>query len=166
MELIIDPAGEAEWKGRRFRCALGHGGVRRDKREGDGATPAGSFGLVRVLYRPDRMPPPASVLPVDALSQDDGWCDEPSDSAYNRPVTLPYPARCETMWREDHVYDVVVVTGFNGAPVTPGGGSAIFLHLARPDFAPTEGCIAFTPADLVLILKQWGKGDTVRVEPP
>src|SRR5580698_7995560 len=121
--------------GRWTRCALGPRGViaADAKREGDGATPAGAWPIRRVLYRPDRRPSPTTALPVQALQPDDGWCDAPDDPAYNRQVKLPYPASAEHLWREDGIYDLIVVLGHNDDPVLPYMGSAIFLHLAKPD---------------------------------
>jgi L,D-peptidoglycan transpeptidase YkuD (ErfK/YbiS/YcfS/YnhG family) len=135
-----------------YRCALGHAGVRRDKREGDGATPAGLLPLRRVLYRADRVAPPLAAVPVEPLAPADGWCDDPADAAYNRQVTLPHGGRCEALWRADALYDVIGVLGWNDAPVQRGGGSAIFLHHARADHAPTEGCVALAAGDLRAVL--------------
>ena len=137
-----------------FRCALGKGGVAAmgTKREGDGATPAGLWPLRRLFYRPDRLDAPKTRLPVTALKSSDGWCDAPGDPAYNQPVTLPYPASAEHLWRDDGVYDLIVVLGYNDAPVVPGRGSAIFLHVARPDYSPTDGCVALAEADLLGLL--------------
>ena len=119
------------------RCALGRGGVAAlaAKREGDGATPAGLWPMRRLFYRPDRIAAPATRLPSTALQESDGWCDAPADQAYNRAVKLPYAASAEHLWRDDEVYDLIVVLGYNDAPVIPGRGSAIFLHVARPDYA-------------------------------
>src|SRR5258708_4628319 len=128
--------------GMRVPCALGRSGVTHDKREGDGATPAGTHGLVGVLYRPDRVSRPVTRLPVAAIQRQDGWCDDPSDRHYNRPVDLPYRASNERLWREDHVYDVVVILDYNLMGPVAGRGSAIFLHLAAPGFNPTSGCVA------------------------
>jgi len=149
-----------------FRCALGAAGITRAKREGDKATPAGIFPLCRVLFRPDRMASPKTRLPVAAIRPDDGWCDAPEDPCYNQPVELPYPASHEKLWREDHVYDVVVVLGHNDAPAKPGQGSAIFMHVARPGYAPTEGCVALALADLETVLTQCRPGDTITVHSP
>ncbi len=136
----------------RLRVAIGHGGVRADKREGDGATPAGTLMLRGVLYRADRGPPPRAVVPVAPIAPEDGWCDDPAHRDYNRMVVLPHPGRHERLWREDPVYDVLGVLGWNDAPVERGRGSAIFLHVARPGFAPTEGCLALDLADLRMAL--------------
>ncbi len=107
--------------------------------------------------------PPKTALPVQSIRPDDGWCDAPLDASYNRPVALPYPASAERMWREDDVYDLVVVLGHNDDPVVPGAGSAIFLHLARPDWSPTEGCVALARGDLEALLAEAKPGDVVEI---
>jgi L,D-peptidoglycan transpeptidase YkuD (ErfK/YbiS/YcfS/YnhG family) len=146
-------------------CALGKGGVApaTDKREGDGASPIGVWPLRRVLYRPDRGPPPVTALPAAPLAPDDGWCDDPADPAYNRPVTHPCPASAERLWREDALYDMIVVLGHNDDPVVPGAGSAIFLHVAAPDYAPTEGCVALARLDLERLLMMAQLGDSLEI---
>jgi L,D-peptidoglycan transpeptidase YkuD (ErfK/YbiS/YcfS/YnhG family) len=163
MDLVVMPNGAAEWGGRRFHRALGRSGIKADKREGDGATPAGTLALTRVLYRPDRVARPETELPCAALRRDDGWCDAPNDTAYNLPVRLPHGASAEAMWRDDRVYDLVVITDHNTGPVVPGRGSAIFVHVATPDFAATEGCIAFSLEDLRRIVGEWRPDDRIDV---
>jgi L,D-peptidoglycan transpeptidase YkuD (ErfK/YbiS/YcfS/YnhG family) len=128
--------------GMRVRCALGRAGIVRAKREGDGGTPVGAHRLVGVLYRADRVRRPVTRLPVVSIRRDDGWCDDPADRRYNRPVRLPFAASHERLWRDDGLYDLVVILGYNLAPPVPGRGSAIFTHLAGPGFAPTAGCVA------------------------
>ncbi|MGZ3273981.1 MAG: L,D-transpeptidase family protein [Caulobacteraceae bacterium] len=157
--------GEVVWPGHRVKAALGKGGLKpaSDKREGDGASPIGVWPLRRVLYRPDKGPPPNTALPVDAIRREDGWCDSPLDPAYNRPVSLPHETSAEQMWRDDDVYDLVVVLGHNDDPVIPGAGSAIFLHVARPDYRPTEGCVALARADLEALLAEAGPGDALEI---
>jgi len=147
------------------RCALGKGGViaAADKREGDGCSPLGVWPIRRVLYRPDRLEAPKTGLPVEAIAQDDGWCDAPGDPAYNRPVKLPYPASAEGMWRDDHVYDLVCVLAHNDDPPVSPLGSAIFLHLARPTFEPTEGCVALQQADLLELLAAATPGAAISI---
>ncbi|MEM1140829.1 MAG: L,D-transpeptidase family protein [Pseudomonadota bacterium] len=161
MDLIVSPdatgtSGFLSFDAGKVRCALGRGGVvaATDKREGDGATPAGEWPLRRGHYRPDRQQKPPSALAFSPLSETDGWCDWPSDPRYNQPVALPYDARCEAMWREDHLYDLMVVLGHNDDPPVPGLGSAIFFHLAHDDYRPTEGCIAVAAPDMLTILSQ------------
>ena len=151
------------WPGGSARAACGKAGVVADKREGDHASPAGTFPLLRAFYRPDRLAAPKTALPLAALTPQDGWCDDPADPNYNRPVALPYPASHEDLWRDDGLYDVIVVIGYNTAPVVPGKGSAIFLHCASPDFAGTEGCIAITRETLVEVLALLGPGSTIAI---
>lgn len=153
--------GEMTWPGGRACCALGRAGIVTDKREGDGGTPAGRWAVRRVLYRPDRRGAPVSGLAVEALEPQDGWCDDPGDAAYNRPVRLPYPASAETLWRDDHVYDVIVVLGHNDDPPVAGRGSAIFMHLANDGFGPTEGCVALARDDLDRLLAVLKPGDAI-----
>ncbi len=156
--------GRFSFSGREVRCALGRGGViaAERKREGDGASPLGVWPIQRVLYRSDRGSAPITGLPVAAIAVDDGWCDAPNDPAYNRPVRLPYPASCERMWRDDEVYDIVCILGHNDPP-RAGLGSAIFLHCARPDYRPTEGCIALARADLEALLALAGPGASLEI---
>jgi len=156
----------AAWQGRRWRCAVGRGGLGDKGGEGDGVTPVGRWTMRRVLYRADRLDPPATALPCQAIDDDDGWCDDPADAAYNRPVRLPYPASHEKMTREDHLYDVVVVLAHNDDPVVPGAGSAIFLHVARPDYGPTEGCVALALADLLEVVEAATPDSAVAVAAP
>jgi len=157
--------GQFDLAGRATRCALGRSGAidAASKREGDGASPLGAWPIRRVLYRPDRGPPPSTALPSSPIGPDDGWCDAPADPFYNRPVAHPYPASAEHLWREDHLYDLVIILGHNDDPVIPGAGSAIFLHLAKPDYAPTEGCIALARDDLEALLAIAKPGDQVLI---
>lgn len=162
--------GHIRWTGGLARCALGRSGIVAEdaKREGDGATPAGRFPLRRVLWRADRESTPDTCLPTRAIEPTDGWCDDPSRPEYNRPVTFPsyFFGTAERMWRDDHLYDFVVVLGHNDEPPKPGKGSAIFLHVAKPDLAPTEGCIAMAKDDLLALLKDVGAEDVLAVRMP
>lgn len=149
----VSPDGLLRFRGETLRCALGAGGTRAEKQEGDGATPIGLLPIRRILWRADRGPRPAGALPAEPIAPGDGWCDDQAHADYNRPVRLPHPARHERLWREDAVYDVVGVLGWNDAPVRRGRGSAIFLHVARPGLAPTEGCVALPEKDLRRLLE-------------
>ena len=159
MEIIVRPDGTLQWKERTVTCVLGRGGPSADKREGDGATPVGRFPLREAFYRADRMAKPGTGLPLRAITATDGWCDDPADSAYNRFVELPYPGRHENLWREDGLYDLVIVVGYNDDPPVSGRGSAIFIHCAAPDLAPTEGCVALKRDDLLALAGDCQKGD-------
>jgi L,D-peptidoglycan transpeptidase YkuD (ErfK/YbiS/YcfS/YnhG family) len=163
LQLVVGAGGEAIWAGRRLRCAIGRAGIVRNKREGDGASPAGGWPMREVLFRRDRLDRIETALPVRALEPEDGWCDDPADPLYNRPVRLPYPAHSERLWRADRLYDVVVALGYNDGPVVPGAGSAIFLHVARPGFAATEGCVALALGDLLRVLAEAAPETRVRL---
>lgn len=164
MDIVVTahgPNGRAtiRWAGGNVFCALGRSGIVSDKREGDGGTPVGCFPLRQVLFRPDRISPPLGGLPVRPIEPTDGWCDDPADTAYNRPVRLPYAASHERMWRDDGLYDLVVVVGHNDAPVVPGLGSAIFVHVAEADYSPTAGCVALALPDLQALVAACRLGD-------
>jgi L,D-peptidoglycan transpeptidase YkuD (ErfK/YbiS/YcfS/YnhG family) len=162
---VTADAGKAtlHWDGGSSRCAIGPGGIAHKQSEGDGVTPIGIFPIRHVLYRADRIAPLQTGLPLSTIAPDDGWCDAPDDPAYNRPVKLPYPASAEQLWREDHVYDIIVVLGFNDDPVVPGKGSAIFLHLAKADYATTAGCVALALPDMLAVLAQLKPGDFTEI---
>lgn len=144
-------------------CAFGRSGRRVLKREGDGATPIGTWRLKGIFYRSDRGPRPSAGLPIRTLRPRDGWCDAPADPNYNRQISHPYSASAEHLWRGDALYDIVVVLDHNDRPRRRGGGSAIFLHVARPGYQPTEGCIAFSDRDLRRLLVMAKRGTTLRV---
>jgi len=150
-----------DWGAGLRRAAIGPGGIAIKSGEGDGVTPRGSWPVREIFYRADRMAKPQTALPIRAIAPDDGWCDAPGDANYNRLVTLPYPASAETLWRDDHLYDLVLVLGFNDNPVVPGKGSAIFLHLARDNYTPTHGCVALAQDDVIAALEQLRPGDQV-----
>jgi L,D-peptidoglycan transpeptidase YkuD (ErfK/YbiS/YcfS/YnhG family) len=163
MDVFVSAAGVLRWEAGTVRCALGRSGIREHKQEGDGATPAGVFPLRRVLYRMDRLPAPRTALPVNAIDPGLGWCDEPADPTYNTAVRLPVAARHERLWREDELYDLLAVIGYNDDPVVRGRGSAIFLHVASAGYPPTEGCVALALPDLRQLLERCRPGDCLRV---
>jgi L,D-peptidoglycan transpeptidase YkuD (ErfK/YbiS/YcfS/YnhG family) len=169
MDLIVSREND-QWRARAgtrsWRCAIGAGGLRpeAEKREGDGATPLGCYALRRLVYRADRIAKPETRLPVAALSPEDAWCDAPEDPAYNRPVRLPYGASHERLWRDDGIYDVIAMLGYNDDPPVAGLGSAIFLHVARADYAPTQGCVALALPDLLNFLRDADTRSRVCVE--
>jgi L,D-peptidoglycan transpeptidase YkuD (ErfK/YbiS/YcfS/YnhG family) len=150
-------------RGQKFICALGRGGIIHDKREGDGATPEGIWPIREVLYRDDRIVAPVTRLPLSVIARNDGWCDDPAHADYNRRIKLPHSARHEDLWRDDALYDLVAVLGYNDAPPVPNKGSAIFMHVARPHWMPTEGCVALAPMDLRAVLAMAAPGDSVAI---
>lgn len=147
-DMVLGPRGLRFW-GETYPCSIGRGGIRSDKREGDGATPRGNHRIVGLLYRPDRMEKPAPwAIPIRV---GDLWCDAPDDPAYNTLVRAPSAASHEALRRADPLYDLVMLTDWNWPEATPGAGSAIFLHQWRRPRYPTEGCLAFSRAHIAQI---------------
>lgn len=164
---VASADGVLKFQERAMRCAFGLGGLIEagSKREGDQCSPIGSWPLRGIFFRPDRLDAPKTALPITALTPQMGWCDAPDDARYNCPVSLPHPASAERLWREDHVYDILVILGHNDAPVLPGMGSAIFWHLAWPDYRPTEGCVAIALVDMLDALAEAKPGHALEIAP-
>jgi L,D-peptidoglycan transpeptidase YkuD (ErfK/YbiS/YcfS/YnhG family) len=136
--------------------ALGRAGIKANKFEGDGATPRGSFRLVRLWWRADRHPRPLTVLPVRAIRRDDGWCEDPADRQYNKPIKVPTGSMADRLTRADALYDFVIELDHNTRPRVAGRGSAVFIHAARPGLAPTAGCVALELPTLRRLIARLG----------
>ena len=139
---------------RAIRAALGRASVKAAKREGDGATPAGRFHPVRLWWRADRLPRPRTLLPVRRITVDDAWCEDPADRRYNSPFRRSANEPGDRLKRADGLYDLIVEVDHNTRPRVVGHGSAVFIHVARPGFAPTAGCIALSRGDLQRLLRR------------
>ena len=139
-----------------FRASLGRSGIKTLKREGDGGTPLGRFPFREVFWRADRIARPQTRLPCRAIRATYAWCDDPKHPSYNRLVRRADRRGSESLKRADHIYDIVVVLGYNARPRVRGSGSAIFMHVARPGYTPTDGCIALSRRDLLSLLRQIG----------
>lgn len=145
------------------RCALGAAGIRQDKKEGDKATPAGQFLLRRLWYRPDRVFRPETAFPIAEITQKSGWCDAISDISYNRPISLPFTASHEKLWRRDGLYDVFFELGHNDDPPIANHGSAVFLHLQKNNFQPTLGCVAVSFSTMHYIIRHARPGCVIHI---
>jgi L,D-peptidoglycan transpeptidase YkuD (ErfK/YbiS/YcfS/YnhG family) len=144
--------------------ALGRGGIKANKREGDGATPRGIFRLKRLWWRADRHPRPVTLLPLQRIAADDGWCENPADRNYNRAIKVPQRSNADRLTRKDHLYDFIIELDHNVRPRVAGRGSAVFIHAARPDFGPTAGCVALELNALRRLLSRLGPGTKIMVE--
>jgi L,D-peptidoglycan transpeptidase YkuD (ErfK/YbiS/YcfS/YnhG family) len=144
--------------------ALGRGGIKANKREGDGATPRGIFRLKRLWWRAGRHPRPATFLPIQRIMPDDGWCENPSDRHYNRRIKVPPNSKADRLTRKDNLYDFIVELDHNTKPRIAGRGSAVFMHVARPGFAPTAGCVALDINSLRRLLARVGPRTRIVVE--
>jgi L,D-peptidoglycan transpeptidase YkuD (ErfK/YbiS/YcfS/YnhG family) len=142
--------------GRAIPVALGHSGILADKREGDGATPRGRFCLVRLWWRADRAPRPRTMLPARRIDRTLAWCENPADRRYNQPYCMSGTGPGDRMWRDDHLYDLVIEISHNTRPRIAGRGSAVFVHVARPDRSATAGCVALAASDLRRLLARLG----------
>jgi L,D-peptidoglycan transpeptidase YkuD (ErfK/YbiS/YcfS/YnhG family) len=139
-----------------IQVALGRSGILANKREGDGGTPRGRFRLLRVWWRADRSPRPSTRLPVRRIVRDDAWCEDPCDRRYNRPMKLDTAASGDRLWRDDHLYDLIIELDHNTRPRIAGRGSAVFVHVARPGLRPTAGCVALSASRLRGLLRRLG----------
>jgi L,D-peptidoglycan transpeptidase YkuD (ErfK/YbiS/YcfS/YnhG family) len=143
--------------------ALGRGGIRADKREGDGGTPRGTFRPRQVWWRSDRHPRPKTFLPVRPIRREDAWCEDPSSRHYNQPVLLERDRGGDRLMRDDRLYDFIIEIDHNVSPRVAGRGSAVFLHLARPNFSPTAGCISMTQSAMLRLLERLGPETRIRI---
>jgi L,D-peptidoglycan transpeptidase YkuD (ErfK/YbiS/YcfS/YnhG family) len=146
------------------QVALGRAGIRADKREGDGSTPRGRFRPVRLWWRADRLPRPRTLLPVRPIGRNDAWCEDPHDRRYNRPFRRAASEGGDRLARDDHLYDLIVEIDHNTRPRIAGRGSAVFIHLARPKFAPTAGCVALRLRDLQILLRRLSPKARILIE--
>lgn len=146
-----------------IKVAIGRGGVAANKHEGDGATPRGRYRLVRLWFRPDRLPRPRTLLPCRAITAADGWCEDPGDRRYNRPIRLAAADAGDRLTRSDRLYDLVIELDHNQRPRVAGRGSAVFIHVARPGLAPTAGCVAMPAPTLRRLLARLGPATTVTI---
>lgn len=164
-DIIVTGAGTLTFRGQAYRCALGGQGVRADRREGDQTTPVGRFPIREILYRADRVVRPDSPFPTTMIKEGDAWCCDPEDVRYNTKIAIERTEKRQGLWRTDHVFDVIAVLGFNDDPVVPGRGSGIFMHSAREGYTPTQGCVALSLPDLLLVLRACTKETHVCVVP-
>ncbi len=163
MSIRVYADGVLEFRGTLYRCALGRNGIVTNKQEGDGATPSGTYPLLRLFRRADKCPAVETSLPSQDIHPHDGWCDAPLHPDYNRLVKCPFDASHEKMWRDDDLYDLVIEIGHNSSPVVPGAGSAVFMHVAMPDYTPTEGCVALAKKDLLKLLPEWSTATVIKI---
>ena len=143
--------------------ALGRGGIRANKREGDGGTPKGIFRPRQVWWRADRHTRPRSFLPTRAISAEDAWCEDPNDRHYNKPIRLTRHQSGDRLRRDDHLYDFIVEIDHNTNPRVAGRGSAVFLHLARGNFGPTAGCVSMTKSAMLRLLQQLSRNTKIMI---
>jgi len=148
---------------RAIRVALGRSGIKANKREGDGGTPAGRFRPVRLWWRADRLLRPRTALPARRITPDLAWCEDPLDRRYNRPFRRSASEPGDRLRRADALYDLIVEIDHNSRPRIAGRGSAVFIHIARQGFAPTQGCVALARSDLQRLLARIGRKTVINI---
>ena len=136
----------------KIKCAIGKNGITKNKREGDLKTPRGIFKLKKVLYRRDRIKFFKSTLKKNYIKKNIGWCDDPSSKYYNREIKFPCNYSAEKLWRKDNIYDLIIIINYNCKPVIKNKGSAIFLHICKKNYEPTQGCVAINKKDMMNLI--------------
>ena len=161
--IIINKFGLIKYKNFKFRCALGKAGMGEKKQEGDNVTPTGTFKIVKIYYRSDRIKKISSKFRAIEITKNMGWCDDPNSKNYNQLINLPSKYGHEKLFKKNNIYDIIVVLNYNMKPVVKNKGSAIFIHVAKKNYQPTQGCIALKKNDLLKILSKINKNIKIKV---
>ena len=161
--IIINKFGLIKYKNFKFRCALGKAGIGKKKREGDNVTPTGTFKIVKIYYRSDRIKKISSKFRVIEITKNMGWCDDPNSKNYNQLINLPSRYGHEKIFKKNNIYDIIVVLNYNMKPVIKNKGSAIFIHIAKKNYQPTQGCIALKKNDLLKLLSKISKNIKIKI---
>jgi L,D-peptidoglycan transpeptidase YkuD (ErfK/YbiS/YcfS/YnhG family) len=152
--IIINKSGYLKYKDIKFKCALGKSGIGKKRIEGDNITPKGIFKIIKIYYRKDRIKKINSAFKLIEIKKDMGWCDDPESKKYNQLIKLPSKYRHEKLFRNDRIYDLIIVLNYNMNPVIKNKGSAIFIHIAKNNYNKTKGCIALKKKDLIEIISK------------
>ena len=161
--IIVKETGNLIYKNFRFRCALGKKGIKKKIREGDNITPKGTFKIIKVYYRPDKIKFIRTKLKKIKIKKNMGWCDDPRSKFYNKEIKLPTKYRHEKLYRNDNTYDIIAVLNYNTKPIIKNKGSAIFIHIAKKKYKQTKGCIALKKKHLIYILSLVKKNTTINI---
>jgi L,D-peptidoglycan transpeptidase YkuD (ErfK/YbiS/YcfS/YnhG family) len=147
----------------KLRCSIGKRGISINKKEGDKKTPKGEFRLKYILYRKDRIFKFKTKLKKIAINKKMGWCDDPNSAYYNKIIIYPFKFNAEKLWRRENIYDIIIVIDYNINPVLKNKGSAIFLHIAKKKYQPTDGCVAVNKKNIRLIASKINKKTKLRI---
>ena len=161
--IIINKSGYLKYKDFKFKCALGKAGIGEKKREGDNVTPTGTFKIVKIYYRSDRVKKISSKLRLIEITKNMGWCDDPNSKNYNKLINLPSKYSHEKLFKKNNIYNVIVVLNYNMKPIIKNKGSAIFIHITKKNYKETAGCIALKKADLIYLVKEIQKNTRVNI---
>jgi L,D-peptidoglycan transpeptidase YkuD (ErfK/YbiS/YcfS/YnhG family) len=161
--IIINKSSYLKYKNFRFRCALGKAGIGKKKKEGDNITPIGVYKIVKIYYRKDRIKKISSKFELIKITKNIGWCDDPNSKKYNQIINLPTKDSYEKLYRKDNVYDLILVLNYNMNPVVKDKGSAIFIHIAKKKYQPTQGCIALKKNNLLKLTSKINKNTLIKI---
>lgn len=161
--IIINKSGHLKYKNLKFKCALGKAGIGKKKQEGDNVTPSGTFKIVKIYYRSDRIKKKYSKFKAIEITKNMGWCDDPSSKYYNQLINLPSRYSHEKLFKVKNIYDIIVVLNYNMKPIIKNKGSAIFIHIAKKNYLPTKGCIALKKNDLLKLLSKIRKNIKIKI---
>ena len=161
--IIIKKTGYLQYKNLKFRCALGKAGIKKKEKEGDNVTPKGIFKITSMYYRPDRIKNITTAVKKIKIKKNIGWCDDPDSHFYNQQISLPNKFGHEKLYRNDHIYDLILVINYNTNPIIKNKGSAIFIHIAKKNYKKTKGCIALKRANLIQLVSQLKKNTKIKI---
>ena len=161
--IIINKSGYLKYKNFKFRCSLGKAGIKKKKKEGDQVTPKGIFKVIKIYYRKDKIKKIINPIKKIQIKKNMGWCDDPKSDLYNQQIKLPNKFSYEKLYRKDGLYDIILVLNYNTSPIVKKKGSAIFIHIAKRKFKPTEGCIGLKKNDLIKLLKKIKKNTKIKI---
>ena len=161
--IIINKFGYLKYKDHKFKCALGKSGIGYKKIEGDNITPKGSFKIIKIYYRKDRLKKLSSKFTLTQITKNMGWCDDPKSKKYNQLIKLPTKYSHEILYRRDNIYDLILVLNYNMKPTIKNKGSAIFIHIAKKNYKITAGCISLKKADLIYLVRKINKNIKIHI---
>ena len=161
--IIVKKSGYLEFKKLKLRCSLGKAGIKKKIKEGDNITPRGVFKIIKLYYRADKIGKIKTQIRKIKIKKKIGWCDDPRSVFYNKQIKLPNKFSHEKLYRNDNLYDFILVLNYNMNPIVKNKGSAIFIHVAKNNYQPTQGCIGLKKIDLLTILKKIKKNEKVKI---
>ena len=162
--IIVKKTGYLKYKNLKFRCSLGEAGIMKKKEEGDNITPKGEFKIIKVYYRDDKIKNITTSIKKIKIKKNTGWCDDPNSKFYNKQIKLPSKFSHEKLYRNDNLYDLILVSNYNMNPIIKNKGSAIFIHVAKNSYEKTKGCIALKKKHLIKLLSQIKKDTRIKID--
>ena len=161
--IIINKSGHLKYKNLKFKCSLGKAGIGEKIKEGDKITPKGTYEIVAIYYRSDRIKKISSKSKLIEIKKNMGWCDDPKSKKYNQLIKLPNKYGYERLYRRDNIYDLILALNYNMKPIMKNKGSAIFIHVANKNYKSTAGCIGLKKNHLINLVKKIKKNTKVLI---